>query len=97
MGVWAGLSRFYFAAEKLKRIGQTAERMAIRPRDAGARLEALLTMPRKEAPAQLAALITETFDLVDAHRPDVDTARARRVFAMTLDPCTERPAFGGPS
>jgi hypothetical protein len=97
LGVWAGLSRVYFAAEKLKRIGQTTERMAIRPRDAGARLEALFTMPREDAPAQLAGLIEETFDLVDAHRPDVDTARARRVFAMTLDPCTERPAFGGPS
>jgi len=97
LAVWAGLSRVYFAKEKLKRPGRAAERMAVRPRDAGARIDALFTLPRERVPAALGALITETLDLVDVHRPDVDTARARRVFAMTLDPCTGRPAFGRPS
>jgi hypothetical protein len=96
MGVLAGLNRVYFATEKLKRIGATAEAMAIRPRDAGARFNALFTLPRAEVPAALGALITDVFDLVDTLRPDVDTARARRRFAMTLEDCMERPEFHAP-
>ena len=87
----------YFSKEKLKRIGRVADRLSIRPHDAGARLESLFALPRERVPATLGALILETFDLVDAHRPDVDTARARRLFAMELEPCTERPGFPRPA
>lgn len=97
LGVWAGLSRTYFSKEKLKRPAHAAERMAIRPRDAAARLDALFTLPHDRVPAALGSLIAETLDLVDEHRPDVDTARARRVFAMELEPCTERPRFPRPA
>lgn len=92
--VLAGLNRRYFTADKLKRIGATAERMPIRPRDAGARLEALYTMERAAVPAALGTLVADTLALVETHRPDIDTARARRVFAMTLDDCVARPDFG---
>lgn len=97
LAVWAGFSRAYFAKEKLKRPGRSAERMAVRPRDAGARIDALFTLPRERVPAALGSLIAETLDLVDEHRPDVDTARARRLFAMELEPCTERPGFPRPA
>jgi len=97
LGVWAGLSRVYFSKEKLKRIGRVAERLPVGPREAGARLEALFTLPHEQVPGALGTLIAETFDLVDAHRPDVDTARARRLFAMRLEGCSERPEFPRPT
>lgn len=96
LAVWAGLSRRYFAKEKIKRLRATADRMIVKPVGAGARLEALYLMPREDVSAALGELVRETLDLVDAERPDVDTARARRVFSMTLEGCNERPAFEGP-
>jgi hypothetical protein len=95
--VLAGLNRLYFSADKMKRVGATVERMPIRPRDARTRFDALYTMERASVPAALPALVGETLDLVETHRPDIDTARVRKVFAMVLGGCTERPRFPGPA
>jgi hypothetical protein len=86
VGVLAGLNRVYVAPEKLKRVGAVVARMEIVPTEAAARLEALLDLPREEVRAELDDLVGRTLDLVDEHLPEVDTARARRLWSLPAEP-----------
>jgi hypothetical protein len=86
VGVLAGLNRVYVAPDKLKRIGAVVGRMALAPPDAARRLDALLDLPREDVRAELDDLVGATLELVEAHLPDVDTAKARALWG--------RPAAG---
>ncbi len=93
LGVLAGLNRQYLSMEKPKRSADILRRMPIAPRDAAARVQAILTIDRKQAVAALADLIAEVLDLVEQHRPEIDTSRVRLVQQMPARPCTEKPPF----
>jgi hypothetical protein len=80
VGVLAGLNRLYVAPEKLKRIGAVVGRMELAPPDAARRLDALLDLPREQVRAELDDLVGATLDLVDAHLPEVGTAKARELW-----------------
>jgi hypothetical protein len=80
VGVLAGLNRVYVAPDKLKRIGAVVGRMELAPPDAARRLDALLDLPREQVRAELDDLVGATLDLVDAHLPEVGTAKARELW-----------------
>ena len=82
VGVLAGLNRVYVAPEKLKRVGSVVCQMELTPPDAAARLELLLDLPREQVKPELDDLVGRTLDLVDAHLPAVDTARARTLWSL---------------
>lgn len=91
VGMLAGLNRVYVAPEKLKRVGAVVGRMELAPRDAAARLEALLDLPRERVKPELDDLVGRTLELVEEHLPEVDTAGARRVWSLQAEPCEEAP------
>lgn len=49
-------------------------------------LDALLDLPREQVRAELDDLVGATLDLVEAHLPDVDTTRARRLWLLPAEP-----------
>jgi hypothetical protein len=97
LGVLAGLNRQYLSMEKPKRSADILRRMPIAPRDAAARVQAILTIDRRQAVAALAELIADVLDLVEQHMPEIDTARARMIQRMPARPCAEKPAFPQPT
>src|ERR687898_66431 len=76
VGVLAGLNRVYVAPDKLKRAGAVVSRMELTPPNAAVRLDALLDLPREQVTPELDDLVARTLDLVDAHLPEVNMARA---------------------
>jgi hypothetical protein len=96
LGVLAGLNRMYLSMEKPKRSADLLGRMPIAPRDAAARMHALLTIDRRHAVAALTDLIAEVLDLVEQHMPEVDTSRTRMIQRMPPRPCYEKPPFPAP-
>ncbi len=64
---------------------------AIAPRDAAARVQAILTIDRRQAVAALSELIAEVLDLVELHMPEIDTSRTRMIQRMPARPCTAKP------
>jgi hypothetical protein len=84
VGVLAGLNGVYVAPDKLKRVGAVVGRMELAPPEAARRLAALLELPRAEVRAELEDLVGATLDLVDAHLPEVQTARARALWLRPL-------------
>ena len=86
VGILAGLNRVYLAPEKLKRVGAVVGRMELTPANAAVRLDALLDLPREQVRAELDDLVGATLDLVEAHLPDVDTTRARRLWLLPAEP-----------
>jgi len=93
LGVLAGLNRQYLSMEKPKRSADILRRMPIAPRDASARIQAILTIERGQAVAALSDLIAEVLDLVDLHMPEIDTSRTRAIQSMPARPCTAKPPF----
>ena len=93
LGVLAGLNRQYLSMEKPKRSADILRRMPIAPRDAAARIQAILTIDREQAVAALSDLIAEVLDLVELHMPEIDTSRTRTIQRMPARPCTAKPPF----
>ena len=60
--------------------------MELTPPDAAARLDALLDLPRERVRLELDDLVGATLDLVEAHLPEVDTARARERWSLPAEP-----------
>jgi hypothetical protein len=97
LGVLAGLNRLYLSMEKPKRSADLLRRMPIAPRDAAARMQAILTIERQQAVAALTDLIAEVLDLVEQHMPVIDTTRTRMIQRMPPRPCVEKPPFPSPT
>jgi hypothetical protein len=93
LGVLAGLNRQYLSMEKPKRSADILRRMPIAPHNAATRIQAILTIDRQQAVAELAALIAEVLDLVEHHRPEIDTTRTRMIQRMPARPCAAKPPF----
>jgi hypothetical protein len=93
LGVLAGLNRQYLSMEKPKRSADLLQRLPIAPRDAAARVDAILTIDRRQAIAALTDLIAEVLDLVERHMPEIDTSRTRMIQRMPARPCAEKPPF----
>jgi hypothetical protein len=93
LAVLAGLNHIYLSVEKPKRSADLLRRMPIAPRDAAARVQAILTIDRQQAIAALTDLIGEVIDLVEQHMPEIDTTRTRMIQRMPARPCLEKPPF----
>jgi hypothetical protein len=91
LGVLAGLNRQYLSMEKPKRSADILRRMPIAPRDAAARIQAILTIDRDQSVAALSELIAEVLNLVEQHMPEIDTSRTRMIQRMPARPCTAKP------
>ena len=91
VGILAGLNGVYVAPDKLKRVGAVVGRMELAPADAAARLDALLDLPRERVKPQLDDLVGRTYELVEAHLPEVDTAQARAIWSLAAEPCEAPP------
>lgn len=96
LGVLAAVNRRYVGIEKLKRIGEIADAMPIRPENLGTRLEALFKMAPADVPAALDQIIRETMDIADEHFPGAVTARKREMLDFQLPAVREKPEFGRP-
>jgi hypothetical protein len=86
----------YLSMEKPKRSADLLRRMPIVPRDAAARLQAILALDRQHAVAALTDLIAEVLDLVEQHMPEIDTSRTRMIQRMPARPALEKPPFPTP-
>jgi hypothetical protein len=93
LAVLAGLNHVYLSVEKPKRSADLLRRLPIAPRDAAARVQALLTIDSEQAITALADLIGEVIDLVEQHMPEIDTTRTRMIQRMPARPCLEKPPF----
>jgi hypothetical protein len=93
LGVLAGLNHTYHSMEKPKRSADLLRGMPTAPRDAAARIQAILTIERQQAVVALTGLIAEVLDLVEQHMPEIDTSRARMIQRMPERPCLEKPPF----
>ncbi|MDB5035952.1 MAG: hypothetical protein JWQ98_3193 [Chlorobi bacterium] len=93
IGVLAGLNRIYTSTDKPKRTGDVLRTMRIAPRDVAGRIDAILAGDRRDAVPLLGELVEEVIALVEVHMPEVDTARARTLFAFQVQPCHTMPAF----
>jgi hypothetical protein len=78
LGVLLGLNRVYHWGEYKRLERFIADELPIAPVDLHARLRAILTGNRAEAPAVLDALIEETFALVEATMPELAEEVATR-------------------
>jgi hypothetical protein len=91
--VLLGLNRVYYFGAKW--LDQIVEPLRIAPPDLAARLRRVYQVDPAEGGRQLAALVEETYDLVERQLPAVDVARLRRVFRYRR-PAWERPPPGLP-
>jgi hypothetical protein len=82
LGVLGGLNGLYLSTAHPKHVDVLVGRMAIRPDDLERGIEAALDGDA----ARLAALGCEVLDLVERHRPEVDTGGARLRLTFTVDP-----------
>lgn len=64
----------------------TLASLAIAPPRLADRVAAVAAMAPPEAATELTALVEETYDLVAAHLPQVDTVRLREIFAFARAP-----------
>jgi hypothetical protein len=69
---------------KVKGMELTLERLALAPRDVVARARHMWVLPPIDGVAELYGLIGDTLDLVDAHMPEVSTARVRERLTIPL-------------
>jgi hypothetical protein len=76
--VLLGLNRVYYFG--FKWLDVVAARLTIAPPDLAVRLNRVFEIEPVEAGRQLAALVEETYDLVEQHLPPIDVARLRRIF-----------------
>jgi hypothetical protein len=95
LSILVGLNHLYRPSE-WKRLRRLIEGMPLAPANLAERLERALTADVREAARELSAVVSETFDLVERHLPDLDVARARAHF--TSDPAlADYPAHPAPS
>ena len=85
LGVLAGLNRLYYTTFQFKRMRAFTDKLTIAPPALTDRLETLFTVEPEEAALQLEALVGETLDLVEAHRPEIDTSAPRRRLGKRLE------------
>jgi hypothetical protein len=83
LGILCGLNHLYHPG-KLKGAAWTIDRMSHKPPDLLARFERILRDEPTQAVEQLIGLIYETLALIEAHLPEVDTSRNRRILQMVL-------------
>lgn len=83
LAILCGLNGVYHPG-KLKGMAWTVARLAVKPDRVLERLESLFEMTGGRAVETFGALVHETLDLVDAHMPEVGTARTRTVLASVL-------------
>jgi hypothetical protein len=83
LGILCGLNRLYHPG-KVKGVAWTIGKMAIKPPELLLRLEQILRGEPGLAIGRLRELLDEMLALVDAHMPEVSTARTRTVLAMEL-------------
>jgi hypothetical protein len=83
LGILCGLNQLYHPG-KVKGIAWTIAKLVITPPDPLSRFEQILRGDAGLAVGRLRELLDETLALVDAHMPEVSTARTRAVLAMEL-------------
>jgi hypothetical protein len=76
--VLLGLNHVYYFG--FKWLDVVAASLSIAPPDLAARLNRVFHIDPAEACRQLAALVEETYDLVEQHLPAIDVERLRRIF-----------------
>jgi hypothetical protein len=86
--VLLGLNRVYYFG--FKWLDAVVAQLPIAPADLGPRLRRVYQVGPAEGGRQLAALVEETYDLVEYHLPAVDVARLRRIYRY------RRPAWEDP-
>lgn len=69
--------KYYFG---FKWLDTVIERLQIMPPNFSARLKSVYDLPPADAARELAALVEQTYDLVQVHLPEVDVEWLRRVF-----------------
>lgn len=77
VGILAGLNRRYFTTFQFKRMSRLLDGLEIAPPDTGPRLERLFATDMGEALPELERLVRETVELVETHRPSIDTSKVR--------------------
>jgi hypothetical protein len=83
LGMLYGLNRRYHPG-KLKGVAWVVDQMTIKPPELLRRLEQLFQLEPRTAVAELYSLIEETLALVERHRPNIDTSKARDRLGMVL-------------
>lgn len=83
LAVLFGLNRTFHPA-KLKGIKQIVDALPLAPADFWARTETLFEKPLTTAVADFADLVEEIYVLVEQNMEEIDTSRAREIFAMKL-------------
>jgi hypothetical protein len=87
--VLLGLNRVYYFG--FKWLDVVAERLPLAPPDLVQRLAQVYQVEPAEGAHQLAALVEETYDLVEKHMPTVDVDWLRRVFRYRRPIWSEQP------
>ena len=77
LAVLAGLNHVYFSSFQFKRMHFFTERLALKPDNLAARLEACFTQESRTAISDLTSLIADTVTLIEQHMPTIDTGRIR--------------------
>ncbi|MCC7159584.1 MAG: hypothetical protein IT281_08605, partial [Ignavibacteria bacterium] len=78
IGVFCGLNKKYHPG-KLKGIEWSVEQLQFKPVDFIKRYNSVFDMDHQKAVDVLYELISETFDLIDKHLPEVSTERSRKL------------------
>lgn len=94
LGVLAGLNRVYYSTFQFKRLGAFAARLRIAPERLADRLDALFVTAVADpagAAIEVERMVAETVVLVEAHRPEVDTAAVRAQLGRRERPWTPTP------
>jgi len=73
-----GLNHVYYFGFKWLEVVDS--RLAIKPLDLLPRIRQAYTLPPEQGAAQVIRLLDETFDLIEAHLPEVDVKRLREIF-----------------
>jgi predicted nucleotidyltransferase len=73
-----GINQVYYFG--FKWLDALDARLRVKPRDLVARLREVYQVPAREAAPRLVALVEETYNLVEAHFPEIDMARLRAIF-----------------
>ena len=82
---------------KFKWLDRVISELAIAPPNLGERLRAVQTSEIPGAAGQLARLVEEVYDLVEARLPEVDVKRLREIFRWERQPWESPPPVGFPT
>jgi hypothetical protein len=88
--VLLGLNRVYYPGHKW--VNRLVEELTLAPRDLPLRLRAIVSEDLQRAVPLLGEVIEETFDLVERHMPEVETAAARSRFREPAQAWDAAPA-----